>query len=260
MEYTKENLKKRLQEIKQQGWIETQRPNNDGGVGNTLEDLLGIEENNLPLPDAGVWELKAQKETKSKLTLFHMEPEPREVRFVPQILLPYFGWKHQEAGFKYSSEEKSFRQTINKNYSNRGFRVQIDEENQQIFLDFSFENIDIVEHNSWSKQVKENIKNCPGILGKRAYWTFESIESKLSNKLTNCIFVQAKSRNIDGHLEFFYETVYFLENFVFSKFLDQVREGSVYVDFDSRTGHNHGTKFRLERKKFRELYETKEII
>ena len=45
--YTKEALIQALKEIGQQGWIPNARPGNAGGVGNTLEDLLGIEENNL---------------------------------------------------------------------------------------------------------------------------------------------------------------------------------------------------------------------
>lgn len=46
-------LKTKLQEIKEMGWIKSQRLGNAGGVGNTLEDLLGIPENNLQLPDFG---------------------------------------------------------------------------------------------------------------------------------------------------------------------------------------------------------------
>lgn len=46
-EYDLDLLKVRLQEIKEMGWIQNQRPRNAGGVGNTLEDLLGVEENNL---------------------------------------------------------------------------------------------------------------------------------------------------------------------------------------------------------------------
>lgn len=49
--YTKESLISELLKIKDMGWIENRRHGNDGGVGNTLEDLLDIEENNLPIPE-----------------------------------------------------------------------------------------------------------------------------------------------------------------------------------------------------------------
>ncbi len=53
------------------GWIDNARHGNVGGIGNTLEDLLGIEENNLPIPNAAEWELKAQRaDTSSLTTLF----------------------------------------------------------------------------------------------------------------------------------------------------------------------------------------------
>ena len=38
-----------------------------------------------------------------------MEPSPRALRFVPQILLLKYGWKHEEAGTKYHENEMSFR-------------------------------------------------------------------------------------------------------------------------------------------------------
>lgn len=121
--FTKEELVEKFIEIEKQGWIKNNRQGNQGSVGNTLEDLLGIEENNLPIPNASEWELKAQrKNTTSLTTLFHCEPSPRAIKFVPQILLLKYGWKHQEAGIKYPENEMSFRQTISgKSRSDRGF-------------------------------------------------------------------------------------------------------------------------------------------
>ena len=75
--YTKDSIIKTLQDIRGMGWIENLRHGNDGGVGNTLEDLLEIEENNLPVPNASEWELKCQRSNTSSLTtLFHSEPSP----------------------------------------------------------------------------------------------------------------------------------------------------------------------------------------
>ncbi|MFH1831126.1 MAG: MvaI/BcnI family restriction endonuclease [Pseudomonadota bacterium] len=39
--YSKESLIEKLQEIRQMGWIKNEWPGNTGGIGNTLEDLLG---------------------------------------------------------------------------------------------------------------------------------------------------------------------------------------------------------------------------
>jgi hypothetical protein len=86
--YSKEKLIESLKSIANMGWIENRRKGNHGGIGNTLEDLLGLSENNLPIPNAAEWELKAQRfSTSSLTTLFHFEPSPRAVKFVPEMFL-----------------------------------------------------------------------------------------------------------------------------------------------------------------------------
>ena len=105
--YTKPALIAKLKKISAMGFVPNARKGNRGGIGNTLEDLLGIEENNLPIPNAVEWELKTQRlNSTSLITLFHMEPSPRAVRFIPQILLPLYGWIHQEDDKKYPKGEK----------------------------------------------------------------------------------------------------------------------------------------------------------
>jgi len=120
--YTKEQLIDELRRIRDMGWIKNNRPGNVGGVGNTLEDLLGIQENNLPIPNASEWELKCQRSSTSSLTtLFHCEPSPTALRIVPSILLPKYGWRHKLAGSIYPETEMSFRQTITGSFrSDRG--------------------------------------------------------------------------------------------------------------------------------------------
>ena len=45
-----------------------------------------------------------------------------------------------------------------------------------------------------------------------------------------------------------------LKRFDLNKFIDAIESGNVYIDFDARTGHNHGTKFRLRRESLISLY------
>ncbi len=248
--YTKNSLIKALIDIRSQGWILTGRKNNDGCIGNTLEDLLGIEENNLPIPNAAEWELKAQKkDTTSLITLFHMEPSPRAYKFVPSILLPEFGWKHKEAGNKYPDNEKSFRQTINASkYSNRGFTVKVDRNDRKVLIDFDSNHIVDKDHPEWINSVL--YKN----LDPRPYWGFDDLYHKAGTKLHNCFFVRAESKKINGILHFHYQDIYMLKQFNLNKFIYAIESGNVYVDFDARTGHNHGTKFRLKREAFINLY------
>lgn len=39
------------------------------------------------------------------------------------------------------------------------------------------------------------------------------------------------------------------------RFLKLVEDGSIYVDFDARTGHNHGTKIRIRPSRKIDLYD-----
>jgi hypothetical protein len=257
--YTKENLISEFKKIAQVGWIENARKGNAGGVGNTLEDLLGIEENNLPIPNAAEWELKAQRVNTSALTtLFHIEPSPRAVKFVPQVLLLNYGWKHEEAGKKYPENEMSFRQTIHGNSaSDRGFIVKIDRKNRKVLI--SFDSTKVSEnHKDWLTQVKTRI----GLneLSPQPYWGFDDLANKAGTKLLNCFYVQAEVKKEDGKEFYKYSKVTMLQKFSFEGFLNELENGNILVDFDARTGHNHGTKFRLRQNCFSNLYEKATVI
>jgi len=257
--YTKEDLIQRLREIKSMGWILSARQGNVGGIGNTLEDLLGIKENNLPIPNAAEWELKCQRlETTSLTTLFHMEPSPRAMKFVPQILLLKYGWKHQEAGTKYDADEMSFRQTITGTIrSDRGFKVIVNRQQRKILISFDSNSVD-PRHSQWFKSVKRRVGL--GELSPQPYWGFDDLEHKAGTKLLNCFYVQARTKTERGKEYFFYEKIQMLRKFSIRAFTNTIEKGYVYVDFDARTGHNHGTKFRLRQDKFPELYEDIQAI
>lgn len=51
-----------------------------------------------------------------------------------------------------------------------------------------------------------------------------------------------------------------LQKFSFEGFLKALDEAKILVDFDARTGHNHGTKFRMRQDALPMLYEKQEII
>lgn len=257
--YTKESLIKKLKEISEMGWVPNGRHGNAGGIGNTLEDLLGIAENNLPIPNAAEWELKTQRlNTCSLTTLFHMEPSPRAVGFVSKVLLPLYGWGHQEAGAKYKAEEMSFRQTIcGSSVSDRGFCVKIDKAEQKVLISFDNKKID-ERHSDWKKSVKKRV----GLkeLNPQPYWGFDDLKHKAGTKLLNCFYVQADVKSEDGKEFYKYSKVMMLRKFSFDGFLKALDEGKVLVDFDARSGHNHGTKFRLKQNCLPMLYKEIKVV
>jgi hypothetical protein len=257
--YTKETLIKALQDIREMGFIENKRHGNHGSIGNTLEDLLGIDENNLPLPNAAEWELKAQRiNTKSLTTLFHMEPSPQAFKFVPSILLPNYGWKHQKAGIKHPENERSFRQTINGDKrTDRGFGTVINEKEEKVLISFDRQFVS-TKHSGWLEEVKNNVGL--GELEPQPYWGFSDLAAKAGTKLHNSFYVQAEVKRKNGVEFYHYKKILKLSKFDFGGFLKGLREGFVLVDFDARTGHNHGTKFRLRQNRLPDLYESAEEI
>jgi MvaI/BcnI restriction endonuclease family len=262
--FTKESLIAELTEICNGGWVQScRKPGNDGAVGNTLEQLLGITENNLPLPNAAEWELKGQRRhtstrVSSLLTLFHMDPSPRALRLIPRVLLPLYGWH-----LKDHPNEWSFRQTISTLApSDRGFQVIVDDIERKVVISF---NASMVGENQrdWLGTVEERI----GLeeLNPKPYWGFDDLEHKAGTKLKNTFYVLADAKTQGGTEYFKYNGIIMLQRFDFEKFLEALRKGIVKVDFDARSGHergghNHGTKFRLPPNLFPSLYDDVTII
>lgn len=257
--YTKKELIAKLKKISAMGFVRNARRGNAGGIGNTLEDFLGIKENNLPIPNAAEWELKAQRLNSSSLTtLFHIEPSPRAIRFVPQVLLPKYGWAHQEDGKKYPKGEMSFRQTIHgQSRSDRGFKVVIDRKAQKILISFDAKSVDL-RHRRWAESVKKRVGLSE--LNPQPYWGFDDLKHKAGTKLPNVFYVQAEVKTERGKEYYHYKKVMMLQKFSFEGFLKALEEGKILVDFDARSGHNHGTKFRMKQVALPMLYAQKTSI
>lgn len=257
--FTKESLIEKLKAIAAMGWVENARHGNSGGIGNTLEDLLEIKENNLPIPNAAEWELKSQRLNSTSLTtLFHMEPSPRAIGFVPKVLLPLYGWGHQGAGTLYKQEEMSFRQTIcGSSCSDRGFSVKIDHKDQKVLISFDSSKVS-TRHNDWLNSVKQKVGL--GELNPQPYWGFDDLKHKAGTKLLNCFYVQAEVKTVKDKEFYKYLKIMMLRKFSFDGFLKSLDEGKVLVDFDARTGHNHGTKFRLRQNALPNLYTEQKVI
>jgi hypothetical protein len=249
-QYDQDEVIEQLRKIKARGWIPSARSrSNVGAVGNTLEDLLGIKENNLPIADAGIWELKSQREEAGSLTtLFHFEPWPRDARIVPRILLPKYGWPHPT-----ELNEMSFRVTMSGDrYTDRGFKVIVDRKVAQVRIDFDAAHV-APNHASWLKLVEQQAGL--GKIQPEPFWAFDKLEAKARPKLRNSFYVKAKSRIADNKEEFSYESCMMLRNFDFNRFLTAIENGIVLVDFDAKTTHNHGTKLRMKPGMWPEFYE-----
>jgi hypothetical protein len=78
----------------------------------------------------------------------------------------------------------------------------------------------------------------------------------------NCFYVQAevKKDKETKNLYKYSKVTDAYKNSILTVFLTQIENGNILVDFDARTGHNHGTKFRMRQNCLPELYEKATVI
>lgn len=242
--FTKEELVEEMHKIEALGWLENDNPNNDGTPGDMLEAILGIPTNNLPIADASGWELKTQRqETSSLISLSHKEPKPREERIVPKILLPLYGWRHEKAGTLYPDNELSFRMTMNgATFTDRGFKFRVNRETQRIEIIFDSSMV-APRHKDWLDSVKERVGLGP--LPVTPYYDFTDLYLTIGRKFLNTLYVRFETKKENGKTFIHYNEAYFLEGADIQKFIEMLENGIVKIEFDARTGHNHGTKFRM---------------
>lgn len=251
--FTLTKLAEDMKRVQEMGAIKSHRPGNDGGVGNTLEDLLGIKENNIPLTDIGPVEIKSHREgSTSLLTLFHFDPLPRiGGRSFVQKLVENYGWPHKSL-----QNEKSFRLTLNgERFVDRGFNVVVDRDRRIVLIHFDHTRTD-PRHSEWLESVEKRVSL--GEMEPAPYWTFSGLENRASSKIGQKVLyvtAEATMRGEDEYLQ--YHRALLLEGFNLNSFIDLIQNGTIYIDFDARTGHNHGTKFRIRPDNLPVMYKTK---
>lgn len=231
-------LVKKLKQIKKMGFVKTHkhRAGDTGGIGRTLENLLGIKENNIPGPNAKMIELKsARKSTKSMITLFTKSPLPEKAN---SVLLQKFGYES-----KRGNKKKELHTTVNAISYNqlkgkKGFKIGI-RDNKIVILDD-----------------KQNI------LG---YWDKETLKNSFERKLPKLMYVKAESRGKSSDEEFWFSEAWLLSGFSFDNFLRLLREGTIRVDirigqYPNGRPHDHGTGFRVLQDKLDLCFEHREKI
>jgi len=209
-----------LKNIREQGYIKTHR-SGPTGIGKTLEDLLGIEENNVPGPNAIKLELKsARKSIGSMLTLFTKSPDPPRVN---RILLERFGYPSAKGTGTNELHTTINALSFNSLKGKPGFKIGI--ENERITL-----------------LIPEDKPVC--------YWLRNKLQHSFERKLPNLLYVKANVKGQGINEEFWYNEAWVLGGFSFEGFIRLLEEGTILVDIrigqypDGRT-HDHGTGFRV---------------
>ena len=223
MIYTLEDFISEYQNIVNMGWITTHR-SGPTGIGKTLEDLLGIEENNLHEPDFGDYELKSCRiNSNSMLTMFTQAPQPARAN-------TYLRQKYGYSSSAYDNDGKVLHSTLT-----AARFVPIADTGHLLKIVCDTDKISIA-----SEAGLENI-----------FWNRDALKRNFDKKYKNkFVYAKAESRGRGSHEEFHFIEAYEVSGFSYESFVELLERGQIYIDLrigqypDGRT-HDHGTGFRI---------------
>jgi len=225
----------KLEAIKEMGYVKTHRAGTTG-IGKTLEDLLGVVENNIPGPNAAMIELKsARKNSSSMLTLFTKSSLPRKVN---SYLLKEYGYRTLSDNQTLELHTTINAQEYNLLKDKPGFKINIANDTLQL------------------------VATDGRIFG---YWDKTMLKRSFEKKLPKLLYIKADTKGSGPDEQFWFNEAHLLSGFSFDTFLDLLRQGVIKVDIrigqypDGRT-HDHGTAFRVLPDKLDLCFEHREKI
>lgn len=215
-----------LDELAASGYIPTHRTG-DTGIGKTLEDVLGIDENNRAGADHLGVELKStRRESTASITLFTKSPPESDRALWGRDLI-------ESVGYTDDKDRTALKCSITPTPNAQG-----------LFLDVAEEGVHI-EHES---------------LGNIATYPFEIVVEKLQEKLATVVLVEADvKRKTDGE-QFWYRTGWLLSAPSLVKVRALLESGDLSVEFrrhltEDGSERNRGTAWRVtDVEAFKSLY------
>ena len=224
-------LLKRFDRITAMGFVRTQRSGSTG-VGYTLESLLGIRENNSPRGDLLGMEIKAYRDSETefddrgKMNLFLKEPEWSDSRTTARRIAAY--------GYTDEDGRKAWYQSVTSRTNSAGLRLKVARDAEAVLLQRRGRTI--------------------------GRWTFEVLHRRLTEKLTETVFVAAEARGKGREEEFRYQTVTYCARPSAERLTELIETGDVIVELrmhlkSAQTARNHGTAFRVRKHRLADLFE-----
>lgn len=234
-----DELVENLKDISNQ-WTPSNRIH-DTGIGKTLEDLLGIQENNCPRSDGEKVELKSiRKHSSSMISLFTKTPSPKDS--IKRLLEDY----------GYPSEKDPSKNNLHVDlYGNRYTQIK---GVTTLKLEVSDESI-FIKNTSDSKY---------------GFWSNEILKKSFESKMHRVLLVKADSRFNNGREEFNYNEAWDLKGFSFERFINLIRDGTVKVELrigvypsshkNAGNPHDHGTGFRVLERNIQDCFAYRDKI
>lgn len=248
MRSSKDELIRRFLLVRDIGWVSSHRSNNTG-IGKTFEDLMGITENNNPGPDFEEFEIKTQRdETNSPITLFTLAPTfPAKAN---ALIRDRYGVPYADSPRMKKIHTSLFADRKNSYADKYAFKLLNDEEGRCVRIEVYDLHSGILLDNS---------------IG----YTYDRIQKKLFQKLTNLFCVNADRRFENGIEEFRFTDAAIYTKPSLERFLSILEDGR--IQYDIRIGsystgkyagkpHDHGSGFRLKESYLFDLFDSTENV
>lgn len=225
---TVNEFKKEFAKIKKIGWVESHRKG-PTGIGHTLEQILGLDENNIALPDLTEIELKAHRaNSSSMITLFTFNRKAWRMKPLDAVL-------------KYGTPDKNGRLGLY-------FTMSRTPNSSGLFLHIEDECI--------------SVRHISGEL--IAEWRIDQLAEQFRNKMPALLLVSALSEERAGREWFKFTRAQLLTGTTPDIIREQLEVGNILVDLrlhdKGTSARNHGTGFRAYESKLPTLFKTiKEI-
>lgn len=225
-----DELKKRLSALKHQGYVASLRRGNTG-IGYTLETLLGVEENNLRLPDLGEIELKShRKGAASLITLFTFNRGAWKIRPADAV---------KQYGYWDTNGRNALYSTTSSKPNNQGLCTRIE-------------------------GMHVGLYHVDGTLIAR--WSGDGLAKTFSEKMPALVAVYADTRtNSENREEFWFNEAYILRQPSASNILELIRNDTIVVDIrmhinERGSVRNHGTGFRIDERFLSLCFGSREML
>lgn len=221
MTKTVHELLEGLKDLKERGFVKTHR-SGPTGIGKTLEDLLGVPENNIPGPNGYMTELKAGRmQSSSMLTLFTKSPLPSKIN---SRLLSTYGYPYKNRKALHATLSAAKFNTLR---GEPGFKINI-----------TADRVEIVHRKPYESMPTP-------------YWDKDALKKAFTRKYRDkLLYVKADVEGRGRNERFHYNTAYLLSGFSFDKFTNLLSTEDILTDirigqYPNGRPHDHGTGFRI---------------
>ena len=232
--------------INQKKWYKIDNTNYNS-AGLLLERILGIEKNDLPIPDYGDTELKTKfNDSLYDMTLFHAAPD--SYLFEIKRIYNTYGYPSPS-----NNDDRVFLSSFScTKITQLGINIAA-----KLFIDWESQKLVLKFYNFSTNTIDDKVS-----------WSFEMLKQKLELKLKKLCYVYVERKYIDKKMYCKFYKYIMYEYKGFESFFKSLQYGHICVKFCINTFksgkkigqmHDHGTCFDIGYENLCDIYEIDKV-